>query len=270
VPDPIVARHRTLKTVLVIQRKGSGIMRCIRKLPPIAMVVLLFGLSCVDLAIAGEGEDLARGWSEFGHELAHRNLSFSDDLAEMLDSHSGGGTCTPDKKAADALSASELELLNLYEAGVCRPSVVMWLSAHRKCQQQPPPSWCGDDETIAGHIDVDGFFGALSSYIRSAKNAMAVETLMYAAVGTLSAHGATRFPESSLDRWAGMVMRAYVERADAEGVLKYAQLLSDSWVEQSRQTSDVLSTYARGAKNITVDQREAILALAKKFAGEPK
>src|SRR5262245_3786964 len=196
-------------------------MKTIASLASAALVVLA---TSHEVVLATEGSVLADGWNSFAQELAKRNLPLTDELAELLETHGQRGACS----ATDSLPPppADRALVASYLTEVCRPSLAV--------------SGATNGEKV-----IDDFFTTLTAHISHAPEGVHADTLMYASVGMLSAQRMSEFSVASLDKWAGMTMGAYARHATPDGLLKYAQLLVDSWADRSSRVGEVLKSYAR-------------------------
>jgi hypothetical protein len=103
---------------------------------------------------------------------------------------------------ARTLAASHLRLSGDLDSDYCRPWGKFWDRLSHSCDADKPPQWCDDEAAALEHLDLDGYFSALTSALRTSDAELLRENIMDVVLAAFSAHVIGDFGNEPPNRWA--------------------------------------------------------------------
>src|SRR5215471_16735006 len=176
----------------------------------LAAVLLALVWVTFALGAAMSGRKAGESYVQFARLLAREDTPMTDELAHWL----GGAVdsdCKPEKEKGAKFTRDQKKLVSTFAAKVCKPYLQLWEQAAAPCDKQSAPEWCNDENAASEHVDLDGYFGALTDGIREAPSDIERDALMFGLVGTLSSHVITDFPNNRVINWATGGLSAYAQ-----------------------------------------------------------
>lgn len=233
-------------------------VRLARRIPPL---LLLLGWIPLLSGATMTGRKAGESYVEFAKLLAREDTPMTDDLARWL----GGAVdseCKPEKEKGGSFTRVQKKLVSTFASKVCKPYLALWEQAAAPCDKESAPEWCNDENAASEHVDLDGYYAALTDGIRDSQSAIERDALMFGVVGTLSTHVITEFPNDQVVKWASESLTAYSREASPEGVLRFAGQMRQAWIPRSPQLAGILHEYARSHRPLSPEQVDQINSVA--------
>lgn len=219
-------------------------------------------------AAAGPGADAAARHVRFARTLAASHLRMSGDLDRVtseIEEHDCKVTT-----AAALLPADQQDIAMAIASDYCRPWEKFWDRLSRSCDADKPPQWCGDEAAALEHLDLDGYFSALASALRTSDADLVRENIMDVVLAAFSAHVIGDFGNEPPNRWATETVDAYVTTASFDQVVALARRLRETWVGLTPGVVDRLREYSRRHEGLTAEQQDQIESfLTERFLKQP-